>query len=200
MRPLSFPPDVLHDVLLRNKIATLPELKHALGTQVALTVFRKLKPMGYLSSYSHGGRYYTLREIARFDSDGLWSHRSVWFSSHGTLLATVADFVQRSPRGCFAEELAVRLQVGVHDALLQLVEQQRITRQRLSGVYLYTAAHPATQRQQLLARRELPALPGGCDVSALQISPDELKAAIILFYSLLDERQRRLYAPCANMS
>ncbi|MDT5026431.1 MAG: hypothetical protein QOE61_2857, partial [Micromonosporaceae bacterium] len=24
--------------------------------------------------------------------------------------------------------------------------------------------------------------------------PDELKAAIILFYSLLDERQRRLYA------
>jgi hypothetical protein len=26
------------------------------------------------------------------------------------------------------------------------------------------------------------------------VLPDELKAAIILFYSLLDERQRRLYA------
>ena len=32
------------------------------------------------------------------------------------------------------------------------------------------------------------------DASRLEISPDELKAAIILFYSLLDEQQRRLYA------
>jgi len=30
--------------------------------------------------------------------------------------------------------------------------------------------------------------------SALQVSPDELKAAILLFYSLLDEQQRRLFA------
>ena len=32
------------------------------------------------------------------------------------------------------------------------------------------------------------------DASRLEISPDELKAAILLFYSLLDEQQRRLYA------
>jgi hypothetical protein len=32
------------------------------------------------------------------------------------------------------------------------------------------------------------------NVSALQVSPDELKTAILLFYSLLDEQQRRLYA------
>jgi len=32
------------------------------------------------------------------------------------------------------------------------------------------------------------------DASALQISPEELKAAILLFYSLLDEQQRRLFA------
>jgi hypothetical protein len=32
------------------------------------------------------------------------------------------------------------------------------------------------------------------DASRLEISPEELKAAILLFYSLLDEQQRRLYA------
>jgi hypothetical protein len=32
------------------------------------------------------------------------------------------------------------------------------------------------------------------DATRLQVSPDEMKAAIILFYSLLDEQQRRLYA------
>lgn len=57
------------------KIATLPELKHDLSTTANLTVFRKLKLLDYVSSYTHGGRYYSLREIARFDDAGLWSRR-----------------------------------------------------------------------------------------------------------------------------
>ena len=32
------------------------------------------------------------------------------------------------------------------------------------------------------------------DAAALRVSPDELKAAILLFYSLLDEEQWRLFA------
>ena len=80
MRPPSFLPHALRQRLQRHKIATLGELKQALGTEVALTVLRKLKELDYFTSYSHGGRYYTLRDIARFDSAGLWSHQRVWFS------------------------------------------------------------------------------------------------------------------------
>src|SRR5271156_818258 len=50
------------------------------ATTANLTVFRKLKPLDYLTSYTHRGRYYALRESARFDDDGLWSHDAVWFS------------------------------------------------------------------------------------------------------------------------
>jgi hypothetical protein len=46
----------------------LAELKQALGTEPALTVLRKLKEPDYLTSYSHRGHYYTLRDIARFDA------------------------------------------------------------------------------------------------------------------------------------
>jgi len=60
MRPLSYCADELRALLRRNQMATLADLKHALGTSVDVTVFRKLKPLGYLSSYSHRGRYYTL--------------------------------------------------------------------------------------------------------------------------------------------
>lgn len=195
MRPLSFSPNALRQLLLRRKVATLAELKQALGTEVALTVFRKLKALDYLTSYSHRGGYYTLREIARFDADGLWSHSTVWFSLHGTVLATAEHFVNRSPQGLFAEELSHSLHVGVQDALRHLVEQQRIARQSVAGLYLYTSTDPATRRRQLLMRSSsLPTLPIVSDASGLQISPAELKAAIVLFYSLLDERQRRLYA------
>lgn len=35
-----------------------------------MTVFRKLRTIEYLSSYSHGGRFYTLLELAEFDARG----------------------------------------------------------------------------------------------------------------------------------
>lgn len=37
-------------------------------------------------------------------------------------------------------------------------------------------------------------MPMAVQVASLQVSPDELKVAILLFYSLLDEQQRRLFA------
>jgi hypothetical protein len=194
MRPLSFRSDELRSLLLRNKIATLDELKHALGTSVDVTVFRKLKPLDYLTSYSHRGRYYTLREIVSFDDKGLWSQAPVWFSQAGTLLATAEMFVNRSPRGYFADELARALHVGVQDALHQLVQQRRITRQLVSGLYLYTSIERTIQQGQLVTRRDVEALPVVVDTSVLEVSEEELKASILLFYSLLDEQQRRLYA------
>ena len=194
MRPLSFRPDALRTLLVRNQIATLDELKQALGTPVDVTVFRKLKLLDYLASYSHRGRYYTLREIARFDDNGLWLHAEAWFSRFGTLLATAEGFVNRSPRGYFADELAPVLQVEVQDTLHQLTQQGRVARQIVSGRYLYTAVAPAVQRRQLLTRRTVEFLPMIGDASVLEVSPEEAKAAILLFYSLLDEQQRRLYA------
>ncbi len=194
MRPLSFRADELRSLLLRNKIATLDELKQALGATVDVTVFRKLKSLDYFTSYSHRGRYYTLREIARFDDNGLWSQATVWFSRFGTLLATAEAFVNHSPRGYFADELARALHVEVQDALHQLVLQRRISRQILSGLYLYTALDRSIQRGQLITRRTVEAVPTVIDASVLEVSEEESKAAILLFYSLLDEQQRRLYA------
>ena len=83
----------------------MEDLKGALGTDVQMTVYRKLQELSYHTSYSHGSRYYTLDSIAQFDEQGLWSCRSVWFSRYGTLLATLEAFVAQSEAGYFAHEL-----------------------------------------------------------------------------------------------
>jgi hypothetical protein len=194
MRPLSFDPQAIRKHLLRHKIATLPELKSALGTTVDLTVFRKLKVLDYLSSYTHRGRYYALRETARFDDAGLWSHDAVWFSRHGTLIATIEDFVNQSPRGWFADELADALHAEVQDPLHDLVREERLRRWEVAGRFLYTSADSRQARDQRLTRRTAQSVPMVADASVLQVSPDELKTAILLFYGLLDEQQRRLFA------
>jgi len=194
MRPLTFDPAVLHQHLRRHRIATLAELKHALGTSVDVTVFRKLKALDSLSSYSHRGGYYTLRAIARFGPDGLWSHEGVWFSRYGTLLVTAEAFVTQAPAGYRAEDLARALHVEVHEPLQTLTAQGRLRRTAVGGLYLYTAADAATHRRQLQTTRAAQALPLNLDPLKLTIPPDDLGAAIVLFYSLLDEQQRRLFA------
>ena len=102
--------------------------------------------------------------------------------------------MDRAEAGYFAKELESLLEVSVKDALLKLTRQGRLQRQRLSGQYLYLSADPLQQKQQLLARRireeNLRSL-GPPPVEPLRA---EIKAALILFLSLLDEKQRRLYA------
>jgi hypothetical protein len=194
MRPTSFDPSVLRQHLRRHKIADLSELKRVLGTKTDLTVFRKLQQLDYLASYTHRGRFYTLPEIAHFDDRGRWSHQGVWFSRHRTLLATVESFVNQSPQGYYAQELADDLHAEVQQPLRHLVEQQRLVRMEVDGQFLYTAIESVPRRQQLLARRSAQAVPVAVHSADLQASPDELKAAILLFYGLLDEQQRRLFA------
>jgi hypothetical protein len=199
MRPLTFDPHALRKHLLRHRIATLPELKDVLGTATDLTVFRKLKLLDYVSSYTHRGRYYALRETARFDDAGLWSHDAVWFSRYGTLVATIESFVSQSLRGWFADELADTLHAEVQDPLHDLVRVGRLRRSEIAGRFLYTSADSRQSRSQLRSRQTAQSVPLLANAAALQVSPDELKAAIVLFYSLLDEQQRRLFAGLESM-
>lgn len=199
MRPIQFQAASLVKLLKKQKVATIDELKQALGTKVTVTVFRKLKALAYRSSYSHRGRYYTLDEVARFDERGLWAFRDIRFSRHGTLLSTAEAFVRASEKGFFASELENELgAVGVKDALATLVERDQITRKVVSGRYLYCSPEPSEKRQQLLLReaQEEELLLGGMAGGTL---PEELKAAIVVFYSILDERQRRLYAALESL-
>ena len=192
MRPVVFSANALRQFLRKNRIATLPQLKQLLGHRGRYHCFRKLKELSYRTSYSHRGSFYTLDEVAAFDERGLWSFDSVWFSLHGTLVATAETCVAQSPAGYFASELEDLLHVPVKEPLLRLVEQDRITRQTVSGLYLYCAADPMTRQQQLRARQALPERVTA-DIPPGLVS-DELRAAIVLFASTLDEQQRRLYA------
>lgn len=195
MRSEHFHAEDLARLLKRHQTATLSELKEALGTEVDSTLFRKLKELNYRTSYSHRGSYYTLDEIAHFDDQGLWSFRSVWFSKHGTLVSTVAAMVEESDAGYYANELENVLHVSVKVPLLKLVRDERLARESVPDRYLYLSSHAATRKQQLVARQVHQAEPSMLGLGAgIRVLPEEIKAAIVLFYTLLDEKQRRLYA------
>lgn len=182
MKPTRFSADRLEAFFQHARVATLPQLKSALGTTVDVTVFRKLSTLPDRTSYSHRGSYYTLDTIAQFDECGLWSYRDAHFSRYGTLLDTTAALVTQAPAGYFTDELETVVHVAAKDAWRQLVQRERLARREWPGRYLYCAVERQQRQQQWAARQ------------AQQPPEDDLQAAVVLFYSLLDEQQRRLYA------
>ncbi|MFH1834123.1 MAG: hypothetical protein ABH877_03780 [bacterium] len=195
MRTAQFHSDTLVRLLEERRIATMDDMKSALGTNVDMTVLRKLRELPYLTSYSDRGRYYTLRSLAEFDDRGLWSHDGVHFSRFGSLIDTVEQFIVRSSTGFLASELVAELNVEVKQPLLRLVRASRVSREEFSGMYLYTAPDAKRRRQQSLGwKAAYIENPFGSIATAAAATPDEVKAAIILFLSTLDEKQRRLFA------
>ncbi len=67
MRTQHYQAQTLAELFNKQKVVTLPEMKNALSTNSHMTVFRKLTELGYKTSYSHRGKFYTLKAILRFD-------------------------------------------------------------------------------------------------------------------------------------
>lgn len=147
-------------------IVDLATLFAALETKSRMSVFRRLSAIGYLSSYTHAGRFYTLGDLPAFDRDGLWCHQGVCFSRDGSLKSTVAHRVEKAEAGNTQHELQVRLRVRVHNTLLDLVQEKRIGREPWAGQFLYVSADAARAAAQLALRRTQPESASGPAVEA----------------------------------
>ena len=147
----------LEQLFEHRDVVSLSELLRALGVRSRTTVFFALKAAGYCTSYSHAGRFYSLRRIPKFDEHGLWSSGDVHFSKHGTLRATVVVLVCESPAGRTHQELEDILGLRVHDTLRSLVEAHALGRELVHSLYVYldpNAKRATAQREQ--RRRLLP--------------------------------------------
>ena len=150
-----------------KRVVLLDDLRSALQTPSRTTIFRVLSSVGYLTSYSHAGRFYTLKDIPKFNDLGIWFYHHIGFSAHGTLRTTAVFLVNQAPAGQTHEDLQGQLRLRLHDTLRDLVQAKALTRQLWQDVYVYLNADReagAAQwaKRQTLSRRPIeptPALP-----------------------------------------
>jgi len=185
----------IEEFILSKRIVTFKELREYIGNTSRMTIIRRLRELSYLSSYSHTGKYYTICPIPKFSEEGLWSYNSVYFSKFDTLINTCLAFVNNSESGYSIKELQDILHVDVKLSLLGLQKRGKLYREKCRGGYVYFNKHFPRRKQQLIIRHsQNEATVLNIGKLSSHVITDELKAAIILFYSILDEKQRRLYA------
>lgn len=126
------------------------------------SVRRFLAEVGYFSSFTHNGSWYTLHSIPRFDGDGLWFLRDIGFSRSGSLTSTLIDLTARSPAGMTAETLGAKLRVRCHSVLVQLCRNGRLQRVKMARSHVYFSVDPTiaiAQRRAMTVRSLPPQLP-----------------------------------------
>jgi hypothetical protein len=168
--------EALRRLFQQRRIADLGILFKTLRTTSVMSVFRRLSSLGYLTSYSHARKYYTLEDIPEFDDNGLWQYQEVFFSRHGTLKQTVAILVEAADAGHTQRELHSRLRIHLHNTLLSLVQGKRLGRELLGGLFVYVSAEPGRAAAQMARRRQQT----GGGVEPVPVVGQSLEVAVLL--------------------
>ena len=141
------PPEQLKKMFNQRPCWVLADLARALDYAL-ISVRRFLVPIGYFRSYTHNGKGYTRRSTPRFNREGLWHHRDIGFSKHGSLTATIAHLVGRSPAGLSARELAQKLRHPCPAVLTHLQQNGQLDRLKVEGEFRYLSIEAPLNRQQ----------------------------------------------------
>jgi hypothetical protein len=175
-------------------------IRDVLGGPTRMTVFRKLIALDYQTSYSHGGRYYTLNRIAEYDEHGLWTYEQVHFSAYGSLLDTLDHLVSVSTSGYFARELQTLVKVRVHNALAKLYADGRLEREEFDGAYLYVSKQVGSQQVQQRENSILKRAPSRKPTEPRDAFEDPvIQEKFQNLLSTLNEKQKRLYLGFESM-
>lgn len=157
-------------LIRRKKIVTLDELAMYLHCSKR-TVQRRLTQLKTIRSYNRNGQYYTLQDIAKFDTNGLWHYRETYFSRFGNLTQTFVQLVQASQAGLTSHEAGDLIGLKPSSFLWNFHNHPEIKRQKHQGRYVYFASKPARYTEQLQNRIIMP---------QTQRLPSEFEAIAIL--------------------
>jgi len=147
MPPPNNPIDRLKKLFQRHPCWMLAPLAQALDYAL-ITVRRWLQQVGYCRSYTHNGKWYTLRTSPTFNRQGLWHYQDIGFSQHGSLTATIVHLVEHSPTGLSARQLAQKLQHPCHAVLTQMHRHRQLDRLLVAREFRYLSPEAALNRRQ----------------------------------------------------
>jgi len=157
MNAASSYPDKIRKLLQSTTVMSLKQLYLELGHRSRSSLFRDLKKLDLVTSYTHAGQYHALRSAARFDVDGLWFFDQAGFATSGTLKNTLIQTVANAPAGITQKELKNLLHIPVQNTLTPLVKSNQVGRHGLPDhVYVYLSVDRDKAQEQLQRRLALP--------------------------------------------
>ncbi len=142
-------PDKIRTLLQLNTVMSFKQLRLELGNRPRSSLFRDMKKLDLITSYTHAGQYHALPSTARFDAHGIWFFDQAGFAKFGTLKNTLIQIISNAPAGMTQKELKNLLRIKVQNTLTHLFKSDKVGRQCLSGhLYVYLSIDPQRAEEQ----------------------------------------------------
>lgn len=140
-------------IFRKEKVMTLKRLAGLLHC-CERTAQRRLKQWHTYTSYNQNGSYYTLADIPRFDQNGLWRYKGVFFSSYGNLKKTLKVLVDNSSAGLTVAEAGKIMGLSLNSFMAQPGNILQLQRERINGIFVYFSTDEGTFFKQKKKREE----------------------------------------------
>ena len=193
------PVEKLDSLLHQRKLWTMVQLIQALGYSLA-SVRRFLKQLRYFRSYTHNGKWYTLRDTPQFDRDGLWHYKGIGFSKQVSLTATIGHLVGRSPAGLPVSEVTQKLQHPCQTVLTRLYQDGQLDRVKVAGQFRYlsqAAKLNGQQRQQALLLQGADPARSLSTQAAIWVLVEHIKSPALSFEQIASQLQQQRKLSCS---
>ena len=149
-------PNLIRKQLQLKKVMSLKEIRHEIPDRPRSSLFRDLKKLELLTSYSHAGQHHALKSMVKFNPNGLWFYEQISFSKHGTLKNTLVQIISNSPVGMTHKELKTLLRIQVQNPLTHLIKTHVLQRRFLADqVFVYLAHNDSMAQAQWEKRLEV---------------------------------------------
>ena len=149
-------PNLIRKQLQSKKVMSLKEIRHDIPDRPRSSLFRDLKKIELLTSYSHAGQHHALKSMVKFNPNGLWFYEQISFSKHGTLKNTLVQIISNSSIGMTHKELKTLLRIQVQNPLTHLIKTDVLQRRSLAdNVFVYLAHDDSIAQAQWQKRVEI---------------------------------------------
>ena len=141
MTPVLNIPLKMQKLLLKNRVMSVKQLRHEFRGRSRSSLFRDLRKLDEISSFTHTGQYHALKRSVAFNESGLWFFQDIGFSQYGTLKNTLVQVISDSQAGMTHKEMKTLFRIDVQKPLTDLVNTSAVTRRLLpSHLYVYLSA------------------------------------------------------------
>lgn len=144
--------DVLK-IFRKEKIMTLKQLAD-LSLCCERTAQRRLKQWHTYTSYNQNGRYYALPDIPKFDQNGLWRYKGVFFSRYGNLRKTIIALVDNSLGGLTVTEAGKIVGLSLSSFMAQPRNILQLVKVKVDSIFVYFSSDESIIIKQKKKREE----------------------------------------------
>ena len=138
---------LVKNIIRPKKIQTFQQIHKQVSCSEA-TLRRDIRRIKGITSFTHQGSFITLKDIPKFDKNGVWFYRKVGFTKYKNSLELIVHLIDDSKEGLTREQIQEIVNIQIFQQIQTLLKRNKLYRSKIGNKYVYLPKQLATNRKK----------------------------------------------------